>query len=132
MTVRWGFGWITVGALFLGLAVALGAVGAHLLGNDAEALRLHDKAIRYQVIHGLGLLLIGNLSLHFPGRLLNLAASALTAGTLCFAGSLLALAWHLIAQPIWITPLGGVLFLIGWTLLAGWGVLCGARQMRSH
>ena len=109
-------GLVAAGALTLGLGVALGAFGAHGL-RDAltpAALGWWQTAVSYQMWHGLALLAIG------AGRSerATLPASLLGLGTLIFSGSLYLMA---LTDMRWlgaITPVGGLLMIAGWILLA--------------
>ena len=49
---------VTIGALFLALAVVLGAFAAHGLKNilDEHSLEIFNKGAYYQVIHSFGIL----------------------------------------------------------------------------
>ena len=102
------------GALLTGTAVALGAFGAHALKTalSAEQLAIFETGVRYQMYHGLGLLVLGA----YPRQ--RRGPKWLLAGTLIFSGSLYALALTDIKVLGAITPIGGVLQLIGWSLVA--------------
>ena len=114
--------WSVVAATVLGIAVMLGAFGAHgLKGHlDAYAMGVYDKAVFYHFIHALGLLLISVLP--SSGRLSEAAAarvcSLLMAGIVLFSGSLYALAISGERMLGAVTPLGGIAFILGWLLLA--------------
>lgn len=103
-----------LGALLALLGVALGAFGAHLLEGAIPAARLDtfETAVRYQMYHALGLVALGAL----PTRSWR-AAPFLFWGSVVFSGSL----YLLIATGVgWlgaVTPIGGVLQIIGWGLL---------------
>jgi uncharacterized membrane protein YgdD (TMEM256/DUF423 family) len=104
------------GALLAGLAVALGAFGAHALQDSLtpQALGWWETAVQYQMWHALGLILIGAL----PQPRLGFAAALLGAGALLFSGSLYLMA---LTDARWlgaITPLGGAAMIAGWALLA--------------
>lgn len=108
------------GAALAGLAVALGAFGAHGLKDllaERDTSEVFETAVRYQFFHALALVACAwRASLGEPGA--AHAARAFLAGTAIFSGSLYALA---IVGPRWlgaITPIGGVLLLVGWFLLA--------------
>jgi len=111
-------------AIFTGLsgflAVALGAFGAHgLRGSvDPSLLDVWQTAVQYQMYHALALLLIVLAGSLQPLRLLNWAAGLLIAGTLLFSGSLYALVLSGIKILGMVTPVGGVLFLLGWLVLS--------------
>lgn len=139
-----GRGWIALGALLAGLAVTLGALGAHgfdryfaekynaaafpsksVAGLEIPAawkyLQDYRTAVRYQMWHALGLLAVG-LTLGRPGasRLLRGAAWSLLAGTVLFCGSLYTLT---LGGPRWlgirwgmVAPVGGTLMILGWLL----------------
>ena len=103
------------------LGVAAGAFGAHGLEDyfvkhpDLEATYL--TAVRYQLIHGLALLVVAWAVNQWPGSLVNWGGYLLVAGVLIFSGSLYLL---VLTDTRWlgaITPIGGVAFLAGWALL---------------
>ena len=55
--------WIIVGAILASAAVAAGAMGTHYLKEvrhlDEASLQTYDTAVRYQMTHAIGLILIG-------------------------------------------------------------------------
>lgn len=112
---------IIVGALFAGLAVALGAFGAHALkelltvNNRAETFEL---AVRYQFYHSIGIIIIGLLIPSFSHPSLRIGAGCFIAGTILFSGSLYALALLNTTKLVLLTPLGGFCFIAGWVLFA--------------
>ena len=104
-------------ALLAGLAVALGAFGAHAMSAyDAHALQTFEKAVRYQMYHALALGLCAVLGMH--GHRTNRAATCFLVGIVLFSGSLYGIVF---LEARWLgalTPLGGLAFLAGWLLLA--------------
>lgn len=100
-----------------GLAVALGAFGAHALKAILESNQRADTyelASRYQFYHSLALLALGLLAMHTSSRYFLYAAYSFLAGILIFSGSLYILA---LTNKTWlgaITPLGGVALILGW------------------
>ena len=76
-----------------------------------------NTAVSYQFYHSLGLLIIGALMFKVTDKLLGYAAWAHMAGILFFSGSLYILC--LTANGKWgaVTPIGGLLFLVGWVLM---------------
>lgn len=111
---------LRAGAGLMFLAVALGAFGAHGLKNvlDAERLAIFETGVRYQAYHALALLACAWVLDRFPGRLPGAAAACFLGGILIFSGSLYALALSGVRRWGAVTPLGGLLFLAGWALLA--------------
>jgi uncharacterized membrane protein YgdD (TMEM256/DUF423 family) len=105
-------------AVFGGLAVALGAFGAHAMQDryDAHTLDIFEKAVRYQMYHALALGLCAALG--FSGRPTRAAAISFVTGIVLFSGSLYALVFTGTKTFGAVTPFGGVAFLVGWTLLA--------------
>jgi len=109
------------GALSAGLAVALGAFGAHgLRGTLApDMLAVYETAARYQMYHALGLLAaaIAGLGGGAERRRAWWACLGFAGGTVLFSGSLYALALSGAGALGAVTPLGGLAFIAGWVLL---------------
>jgi uncharacterized membrane protein YgdD (TMEM256/DUF423 family) len=118
-------------AAFLGaLTVALGAFGAHALKAvlSPAALITYETAVRYQMYHVVALLITGILMNKAASpkqqKLLNRAGLFFIDGIVLFSGSL----YFIVAKPFlgieglpWvgvITPMGGLLWIIAWVLLA--------------
>lgn len=115
---------LTLAAINGFLAVALGAFAAHGLRNivSPELISTFQTGVQYHMYHALALLGVGVLLLHFPRQtLLQASAWLFVAGIVIFSGSLYILALSGIRWLGAITPIGGVLFLAGWLMLA-WGV----------
>jgi uncharacterized membrane protein YgdD (TMEM256/DUF423 family) len=114
--------WVATGAIALGLAVGLGAFGAHALRDrlDAYAISVYERAVFYHFVHALGLLLVAALAR--AGAISAASASRtgwlLVAGILLFSGSLYALAVTGVRGLGAITPFGGVSFVAAWVVLA--------------
>lgn len=114
--------WTATGAIGLALAVILGAFGAHGLRGrlDAYSMDIYERAVFYQFIHAMGLLVVSILP-----RLGAVSATAgawvcalLLAGVVIFCGSLYLLALTGIRGLGAITPIGGLSFIAAWVLLA--------------
>ncbi len=103
-----------IGALFALIAVALGAFGAHMLEDmiTPERLKTFETAVRYQMYHALGLVAIGALA-----KPCWRAAPFIIIGSIIFSGSLYLLVATNIGILGAITPIGGVLQIIGWVIL---------------
>ena len=116
--------WLFIAALSGFFCVALGAFAAHALGHvlDEKALAWIDTGLKYQMFHTLAILGIGIAQLCreslVTNKIVNLAAGAWVFGILLFSGSLYALALGAGKFLVWVTPIGGTLFLIGWFCLA--------------
>ena len=114
--------WSAAAAVALGLAVVIGAFGAHALRGrlDAYSTGVYERAVFYHFIHALGILLVAM----FPKNgLLAPSAAAwvcglLLAGIILFCGSLYILAVSGVRTWGAVTPFGGLAFIAGWFLLA--------------
>lgn len=113
--------WIAIAAALGGLAVIIGAFGAHGLESrlDAHALEVYHTGVTYHFYHALAMLalaLSGNsVARSASGRI---AALCWLVGVLIFSGSLYALAITGITWLGAITPIGGLAFIVGWFVLA--------------
>ncbi len=102
--------------------IVLGALGAHALEETLQAretVEAWDTAVRYHFFHTASLLALGIWFRVEPGvRFAGSAGWCWTAGTLIFCGTLyiLALGGPGFLGPV--TPVGGVLFMAGWALVA--------------
>jgi uncharacterized membrane protein YgdD (TMEM256/DUF423 family) len=117
---------LTLGAASAGLAVALGAFGAHgLKGRVAagllapERLETWHTAAQYQMWHALALLALAVAMRQglVPAR--AWVPAGLLAGTVLFSGSLYALVLTGVGALGAITPLGGATWLATWAAVAG-------------
>ena len=111
---------LMIGALSGAIGVAAGAFGAHALRDKVEPrlLEVFETGARYQMYHALVLVAVGIVADRWPSRLLAAAGWLFVAGTLFFTGSLYAMTFTGIRALGAITPIGGVCFIAGWTLLA--------------
>lgn len=115
--------WIATGAVFSGLSVVLGAMGAHGLKNvlSEQKLNAFHTATEYMGYHGLALILVGLLCLQLGAdgaKALKKTGLFFTAGIVLFSGSIYILTFDgpRLFGPL--TPLGGLSFMTGWFLLA--------------
>jgi uncharacterized membrane protein YgdD (TMEM256/DUF423 family) len=110
---------LVTGALLLAAGTVIGAVAAHTLKSSwtAEQLAVVHTALLYHFVHSLGLLAIGLLLAHFDSAAARAAGWLVTAGIILFCGSLylLAAGWRGVGLA---TPLGGLLLILGWLVLA--------------
>jgi len=112
------------GALLAGVAVILGAFGAHglkkLAGPDTVA--TFQTGVQYQMYHAFALLILAIVYQQFTNNMLHYAGLFFIGGIVLFSGSLYLLV-ILKAKDIVgfsgvgiITPIGGLLFITGWVL----------------
>ncbi len=122
--------YISIAAFLGSLTVALGAFGAHALKAvlSPAALITYETAVRYQMYHVVALLITGILMNKAASpkeqKLLSRAGMFFIDGIVLFSGSL----YFIVAKPFlgieglpWvgvITPMGGLLWMVAWVLLA--------------
>ncbi|MDP3090354.1 MAG: DUF423 domain-containing protein [Nitrospira sp.] len=114
---------IALGSLFAALAVAAGAFGAHMLKSilDPPMLAVFETAARYQMYHALGMIAVGLAGQVFGCPLVARAGWCFAAGIFLFCGSLYGVSLLGIRWLGAMTPIGGLAFMTGWSLL-GWYV----------
>lgn len=103
-----------------GLAVAIGAFGAHAFKDmlmETGRLDTYELAVRYQFYHALGLLVVGLLSKENISKFLRFSAWGFFFGCMLFCGSLYLLCFTGIKTFGAITPFGGVSLILGWSFL---------------
>ncbi|OAB79975.1 DUF423 domain-containing protein [Cochleicola gelatinilyticus] len=115
---------VVTASVLAAVTIAIGAFGAHGLKNlvDGNALLSFETGVRYQMYHVLALLVLG-FATAIPKRLRKTVFLFFVLGMICFSGSiyLLALKTILPFDPTviaFVTPLGGLFFIIGWLRLA--------------
>ena len=118
--------WSAIAAIFLALAVGLGAFGAHGLRSrlDPEMMDIYKTAVLYHFLHALGMLTVSVLPKTgtFPESGADTICWLLLAGILIFSGSLYLLAVTGTRTLGAITPIGGVAFIAAWAMLA-WNLI---------
>lgn len=112
---------IAVGSLLAALAVAAGAFGAHMLKSilDPPMLAVFETAARYQMYHALGIIAVGLAGQVFGCPQVARAGWCFAAGIFLFCGSLYGVSLLGIRWLGAMTPIGGLAFITGWSLL-GW------------
>lgn len=115
---------LTLTGILGALAVGLGAFAAHTLKPQLTdyQVSIFETGSDYHFFHTLALLGLVALVGKLPDRTLRVTAILWTLGLVCFSGSLYLLACRdLIAVPAQvlgpITPIGGLFFIAGWTML---------------
>ena len=116
-------------------AVALGAFGAHGLRSRLESLPDGVKrmewwttAAHYHLTHALALAFVAWLAHRGAGASATLAAWSFVAGVTLFSGSLYVMSVTGQTKLGAITPLGGLLLLLGWAAVVVAGVRLGATS----
>lgn len=112
-----------IGALYGLLAVIFGAFGAHALKKSfsEEQLKSFETGVKYQMYHALVLLILG-FNLNLDTSLEKYMVYCFTIGTFLFSFSIYGLTLSAskgkklkFLGPV--TPMGGLLLVIGWSLL---------------
>ncbi len=112
-----------LGALLGGSGVMAGAFASHTLRARlaASSLATFETAARYQLVHALALLAVGLLWYLGDGlnetvqTSLGWSGIALIVGVILFSGSLYGLSLGAFRSLGWVTPLGGLSLILGWT-----------------
>ncbi len=117
--------WMVLAALSGLLAVAAGAFGAHGV-SDPQAKSWLQTGAQYQLIHALAVFACVMLW-RLGGTTAQFAAWLFLAGSMVFAGTLYLMALGAPRILGAVTPIGGVLMILGWAALA-WTALAGTRS----
>jgi uncharacterized membrane protein YgdD (TMEM256/DUF423 family) len=108
------------GALLMFAGLILGALGTHYVAHRVtpERLASWETAVLYQLLHGLGLLLLAAIARATTlTTALRWAARAMFAGVLLFSGSIY-LAAAGVEHATRVAPTGGSLLMAAWLLVA--------------
>ena len=113
-------GYIIIASLFAALAILFGAFGSHALKErlSAQSLEVYDIATRYLMFHALGIFLIALLGFQLPKESLEIPVTIMIVGTFIFSGSLYLIAILDFKKLGMVTPIGGLLLIVSWLLLA--------------
>lgn len=115
--------WLLIGFTFIFVGIILGAFGAHALKDvihDADKLQSFETGVKYQIYHGIALIALVAIGKAFQ---LNFTPTFrfILIGVVCFSISIYGLTIsHLIHFPALnkvlgpVTPIGGLLLMIGW------------------
>lgn len=115
---------ILISASFLGFtAIILGAFAAHGLKEliSLESIQSFETGVRYQMYHALFLLFIASASF-VSTKMKKIIFYLVMAGWLLFSGSIYGLSTNLLTNFDFktigfITPVGGLCFILAWVLL---------------
>ena len=112
---------MSLAAVLMAMAVALGAIGSHALASrvPADRLAIWNTAVEYHFFNALGLFAVGFVCQFLPdSKWARYSGYQLAAGIILFSGSLYA---YVLSSARWITalaPAGGLVLIAGWVLLA--------------
>lgn len=115
---------LRLAAFFAGFAVVLGAFGAHSLKSvlSEYQLGIFETGVKYQFYHAIAIFIAFIIADHLKTNFAKRAAICFTIGMVLFSGSLYGLACYdlfpipkIILGPL--TPIGGLFFIMGWSLL---------------
>lgn len=114
--------YLVIGIVLAGLAVGLGAFGAHGLKKvvSLEDVTTYQAGVQYQMYHALALIFVGVLSDRIYNGYVTYAGILFTAGVVFFSGSLyLIVSLHAMNKAIpkvigVLTPIGGLMFIAAW------------------
>jgi uncharacterized membrane protein YgdD (TMEM256/DUF423 family) len=117
---------LITGSIAAGLAVVLGAFGAHALKTklQPDQLLVFETGVRYQMYHAFALIFLFLAGEKLNTSFIQYSGLFFLAGIVLFSGSLYLLAckdllgldnFRKIIGPI--TPLGGLCFVLGWGFL---------------
>jgi len=122
-TVRWQRLCVLAAGISGAMAVGFAAMGAH--GAEAQAADWIGRGSHFQLIHA-GVLLVLGLG-KGQGRWLKAASVLFALGSILFSGSLYAMA--LASLPVvYLVPVGGTCFILGWLALAASAFSPGSPQ----
>jgi uncharacterized membrane protein YgdD (TMEM256/DUF423 family) len=114
---------LLTGTVFGLLAIGLGAFGAHGLEKlvDAEAIDTFETGVKYQMYHALFLLFLGMWD-GLSSKSKRYIYGLVVAGVVLFSFSIYLLALNSLTAFDFkiigfLTPIGGVLLILGWILL---------------
>ena len=113
---------VITGALFVCLAIMLGAMGAHMLENkiSGNLLEAFEKGVKYQMYTGLGLIAFGRHADRLPFKLVAFYALNLI-GVLLFSGGLYLYSMYesapFLKNMAMIVPFGGTSMIVAWIIV---------------
>ena len=118
--------WLVAATLLAGLAVVLGAFGAHGLKTLVSPLQVETfkTGVQYQFYHALAIALAVLISQFIDNQNIKRSFNLFAIGIFCFSGSLygFTLGEMMSTEGVrWlglVTPIGGMFFILGWINLA--------------
>jgi uncharacterized membrane protein YgdD (TMEM256/DUF423 family) len=110
--------WIFI-ALSGALSVAIGAMTAHMLKDVLEAKDIArlQTAATYQMYHTLIIAVLAVYYQYKPSQAVKQSSWIFAVGIMLFSGSLYLYTLSKIHAMVFITPIGGLMFILGWLSL---------------
>ena len=116
---------VMTGTFLAGLAVILGAFGAHGLKKivPPETVTTFQTGVQYQMYHALALIFVGMLFEKADSGIMKWAGICFIIGILLFSGSLYLITLLKAKNTVGlsgigiITPFGGLFFVAGWLMM---------------
>ncbi len=111
---------LKTGIIFSLLTVIIGAFGAHGLSDiltENDRFDTFKTGVLYQLFHSIAILISGVLFDKYSVSNIKKAAILFSLGIIVFSGSLYILSITNIGVFGAITPIGGILFIVGWLYL---------------
>lgn len=105
------------GILLSGLTVLIGAFGAHSLNSlltEYGRTETYKTAVFYQFFHSIAIIITAFMYERYDTKKLNTSFYLFIAGIVLFSGSLYTLSITNITIFGAITPIGGIMFILGW------------------
>lgn len=118
------------GAFIMALGVLAGAFGSHGLQKittDPSVIEPYKTAVQYLLWHGLSLIVLWAAKDRFTDKQFLLIGTCFLDGIVLFSGSLFIITagkifYFSIPWMVYLTPIGGLHFVVGWILL-GWSLI---------
>ncbi len=109
--------YLVITSIIGAITIVLGAFGAHALKEKlgVDALKSFETGVRYQMYHVIVLLFVNTYN-SFTSKSKNTISLLFIIGIILFSGSIYAITvFDVNPKQIWfVTPLGGLFFVIGW------------------
>lgn len=122
--------YLIIATVLAGLSVMFGAFGAHGLKKivPPETVATFQTGVQYQMYHAFALFIVAILYERFANSYIQNAGGFFISGIVLFSGSLYALTLLKATSKVGLggigilTPIGGLVFIVGWVLL-GIGIM---------
>ncbi len=119
------------GAMFMAIAVALGAMASHGLKSLSDSsLYLFRLGVQYQIYHAIGLIAIGIMIGQLPNKPLILAGRLMFFGIILFSGGLYLFAISGVEATKLIIPVGGFCLIGSWLCIV-WSIFSKAESNKD-